>query len=169
MGLTSSHRSSEVKERKPRAGKINGKVITNIEPYSKVEHIIDQIYCDIMNGVSRYHIKRKLMEGNYEGQEKGFSERHTYDYLTAANERIKNDFAMGQEEARNLLLGRLESVYNDAFVLGDKNAAIRALENMAKMYGLDKPQTAIQINTDSSNGVTINFGFPNKEENDETE
>ena len=106
------------------------------------------------------------MEGGYEGQTKGLSDRQAESYISAVKQRIKNDFEEKHEDARNLLMGRFEAVYNDSQLLGDHHAAIRALENIGKIigaYNSEKP--TIQVNTDNK-GITINFGFANKEEED---
>lgn len=167
MALVASHSSSNEKEREPKKGKLaNGKFVKNILPYSKVEHLIDQIYVDALNGESRYHIKRKIMEGGYEGQTKGLSDRQAESYISAVKQRIKNDFADKHEDARNLLMGRFEAVYNDSQILGDHHAAIRALENIGKIIGAyNSENPTIQVNTDNK-GITINFGFANNKEED---
>ena len=58
------------------------------------------------------------------------------------------------------------TVYNDAMKEGDRYSAIGALGTMIKLVGAakDKPQTAIQINSDKEGGVTVNFGFDKKDE-----
>lgn len=162
MPLAKSHSLPKKEERKPKPCVYNSKVIVNIQPYSKAEHLVELVYCDILNGTSKYQIVKKLMEAVYEGMEKGYSRSQADNYYKAAMNRIKADADLKVEEARQVLLGRFETVYNDALLLGDKQSALRALENIAKVYGIDgkTPQTAIQINNNSS-GMTISFGFDN--------
>lgn len=160
MGIAASHGLSKAEDRKVKPSVYNGKVIANGKRYKTVENLVEMVYCDLLNGVSRYQIIKKLREGLYDGQPKPYSDSHSRAYYSAALERIRGDADLKQEEARHVLLGRFETVYNDALLLGDKQSALRALENIGKIYRLyDNANTNVNINTDGANGVTINFGF----------
>lgn len=163
MALAKSHSDPDPKNRKPKAGKIGDKFVINLDRYARTEAIIDECYADYINGESRTHIVKKLKEGLYTAQDgKTMKTPAANDIFNAAFARIKADTTLNREEAMCLLLSRFDAMYNDCNLSGDHNAAIRSLENLAKLYGLDKPQTAIQINADTEKGVTINFGFDNE-------
>lgn len=170
MALAASHGNPDKAKRKPKyVKKMDGTFGYNIEAYSKVEHLIDLVYCDLLNGETTYHVIKKLMEGAYEGLEKGYSLRQSQSYLAAARERIKNDFEQKEEDARSLLMGRFESVYNDSQVLGDHHAAIRALENLGKILGVyNNEKPTIQV-SGNEKGITINFGFASDNNEEKTE
>lgn len=129
------------------------------------DHIVDQCYCDLCNGVARSEIVLKLTQGLYDGQKKPMGERNAYDYLAAAMDRLHYDMEKDLENIRADLYGKLLTVYNDAMKEGDRYSAIGALGTMIKLVGAakDKPQTAIQINSDKEGGVTVNFGFKSDE------
>ena len=64
-----------------------------------------------------------------------------------------------------MLFSRYESLLEDAVTKGDIYNAKGILDSMAKIFlGVDKPQTAIQINSDKENGITVNFGFSKNDE-----
>lgn len=130
------------------------------------DHIVDQVYCDLCNGIARSEILLKLTQGIYDGQTRGIGERTAYDYLAAAMDRLHYDLEDKMEDLRADLYGKLLTVYNDAMKAGDRYSAIGALGTMIKLVGAsnDKPQTNIQINSDKEGGVTVNFGFENKDE-----
>lgn len=163
MPLAASHSSPDAKDRKAKAVLYNGKYVKS-KKYNLVEVIIDAVYCDILNGETRYHIFQKLKEGQYNGQTKGLKERSCASYYAAAKSRMREDMAMKADEAKNLILARFESVYNAALTIGDNSNANRALENLAKIFRLyDDVKTNVNIATDGGGGVTINFGFEDNE------
>jgi len=129
------------------------------------DHIVDQCYCDLCNGVAKSDIILKLTQGLYDGQKRGIGERTAFDYLSAAMDRLHYDFEGQMEDLRADLYGKLLTVYNDAMQDGDRYSAIGALSTMIKLTGAanDKPQTNIQINSDKEGGVTVNFGFKSDE------
>lgn len=163
MPLAKSHSLPKKEERKPKAGKLpDGKIIRNGKAYERVEAIIDECYTAYINGETRTHIIKKLVEGLFESQQgKKYAQRSAEHIFEAAFARIKADMNLKREEAASIILSRLESIYEDGISNYDRQSALRALDLMARIYGIDKPQTAIQINTESSNSVTINFGFEN--------
>ena len=136
----------------------------------KTDHIIDLVYCDILNGKSNSDIIKKLMNGLYDGQEKGVVQRTAYDYMEAARQRIAFDFERNAEKLREDLYGKMLAVYEDAVSHNDRYNALIALDKIMKLtgIGMEKPQNAIQVNAASS-GVTINFGFSSDKEEEETD
>lgn len=168
MGLTKSHSLPDAKDRKPKARKLDGKYFIEDKSYRVVEDLVEKIYCSILNGETRYQIQKKLMEGLFEGQPKPYSIQQARAYYAAALDRIKGDSDIKQEEARNVILGRYEAIFNDAILIGDRQAALRALENMGKIYRInDDVKTNVNINTDKAGNVKIQFGFKDDDEENE--
>ena len=156
-----SHSLPTFKERKAKA---KG---TNFSRWLKADKIIDEIYVDLCNGLTKSDVVQKMAEGLYENQNnKGIGERTALDYLKAALQRMAYNFESQAEEMRADLYNKLISVYADAVQKGDRYNAVQAIQTIMKLTGvaMDKPQTNIQLNA-NSDGVTINFGF-NKEENE---
>lgn len=129
-----------------------------------VDHIVDQVYCDKLNGISTSEIYVKFANCKYDGQKKPIGERTAADYIAAAKSRLMYDYESDLKEQRAEIYGKILAVYNDAVEEGDRMAALSAIDKLMKLGGMDKPQTAIQINGDD--GVTINFGFSSDKEDE---
>ena len=129
----------------------------------KVDHIVDQIYCDMVNGVPNSEIVLKMANAKYDDQSKPIGYRTALDYINAAKDRLQYDFENDMKELRADVYGKLLAIYNDAVEEGDRTNALNAIEKIMKLGGMDKPQTAIQINGDKE-GITVNFGFDNQDE-----
>lgn len=156
-----SHSLPTFKERRAAAN------TKNFSRWLKADKIIDEIYVDLCNGLTKSDVVQKMAEGLYENQNgKGIGERTALDYLKAALQRMAYNFESQAEEMRADLYNKLISVYADAVQKGDRYNAVQAIQTIMKLTGvaMDKPQTNIQLNA-NSDGVTINFGF-NKEENE---
>lgn len=130
------------------------------------DHIVDQVYCDKLNGLSTSEIVVKFANCQYDGQKKAIKERTAQDYIASAVDRLHYDMESKQEDLRADLYGKLLTVYNDAMQANDRYSAIGALQTIMKLTGcmIQQPQTAIQINSDKEGGVTVNFGFEKKDE-----
>ena len=138
-----------------------------VQRWLTADHVVDQCYCDIVNGLAHSEVINKLKEGLYDGQTKGISYRTAKDYLDAAITRLHYDFESQMGDIRADLYAKLLSVYNDAMKNNDRFNANNALANLMKLTGasMDKPQTAIQINGSEDGKVIVNFGF-NKDDNE---
>lgn len=129
------------------------------------DHIVDQVYCDMVNGIPNSEIILKFANCQFDGQKKPIKERTAFDYISAAKDRLMYDYEADMKELRADIYGKLLAVYNDAIEDADRTNALSALEKIMKLGGInDKPQTAIQINSDKEGGVTVNFGFDKKDE-----
>lgn len=136
-----------------------------IKKWLNTDAIIDQVYYDLVNGLTRSEVLKKLQDGLYEGQSRPIHYRTASDYVKAAQLRMHYDFEAEMDEIRADLYSKMIAVYNDAMQKNDRYNAIGALNSIMKLTGAEKkaPDTAIQINSDKEN-VTINFGFNNNEE-----
>lgn len=164
MPIAKSHSDSDPRKRKPKAGVMpDGKIASNTKSYERMEAIINECYTDCVNGEARSNIIRKLELGLYSAQDgKCYAKRTAQGIYAAVKERMINDMSLRREEAQALILSRLESIYQDGVTAGDRSNSIGALNSMAKIFGIDKPnqQQTVQISSDNK-CVTINFGFSN--------
>jgi hypothetical protein len=137
-----------------------------IQKWLNADHVVDQCYCDLVNGLSHSEILLKLQEGVYDGQSKGIQYRTAKDYLDAAITRLHYDFENQLSDIRADLYAKILNVYNESIKNNDRYNAIGALNTLMKLTGasMDKPQTAIQINGSDEGNITINFGFNNEDE-----
>lgn len=134
------------------------------------DHIVDQVYCDKVNGISSSEIILKFANCQYDGQKKPIKERTAIDYISAAKDRLMYDYENDMKELRADIYGKILAVYNDAVEEGDRTNALAALEKIMKLGGIsDKPNAAIQINSDKENGITVNFGFNSDEKISESQ
>lgn len=167
MPFAKSHGLPNKADRKPKRMK-NGNCLTaTAVKYEENDRIVDNVYVDICNGVSRYDCLQKLQVGAY-GKE--IKLRKAQDFYNAAFNRLAINADIEAEKLRQLLYSRYESLLEECVKKGDMYNARGVLDSIAKTFlGTDKPQTAIQINN-NKDGITVNFGFTNNnEENDNVE
>lgn len=166
--LSPSHSNKSKADRKAKRTIIaKGQIPTLTEKYNKAEMLTDLVYVDIANGVSRSDIIQKITTGVYECMERPLAKRTAAFYYTAALDRFAVDTDIEMEKLRNVFYGRYESLFADAVKRGDIFNAKNILDSMARIFGIEKktPQNAIQINSGQDSGVTINFGFKEKNDN----
>ena len=167
--VNSKHLERNPEDRKPRAAiSDQGRMQRRKEKeFQRIEGIINQIYVDICNGMSRTDIYDKVIHGHYEGlrNPKGMSRETAYVYYKYAMDRVGVDREKDENTLRDMLYSRYETLLKDAIEKGDVYNARGVLDSMAKIFlPNDKPSTAIQINSDKEGGVTVNFGFEKKDE-----
>ena len=161
--FSKSHSLPTYQERK---AAIKGKSPLNKHRWLTADHIVDQVYCDMVNGIPNSEIILKFANCQYDGQKKAIKSRTAFDYISAAKDRMMYDYEADMKELRADIYSKILAVYNDAVEEGDRTNALAALEKIMKLGGInDKPQTAIQINSDKEGGVTVNFGFKQEDEN----
>ena len=161
MPIKDSHSLPTFKERKAAAKDAK----CNEIKWLRVDDLISTVYVDICNGIAKSEIMEKLTKGVYPNMKKGLSQSAASTYIRAAYDRLRYDFDLKRDDLVADLYGKLITVYQEAIEVGDRSSAIQAIDKIMKLTGaaVEKPQTAIQINSDTENGITINFGF---QEND---
>lgn len=157
-----SHSLRTVDERKEAAKNSKGKISPK---WYTADKLVSQVYCDLINGLSSSEVLEKFANCAYDGQKKKVGMRTAQDYLRCARERLDYDFEHEANQLRADLYSKMLAVYSDAIEHNDRYNALIALDKIMKLTGcaVDKPQNAIQVNAASS-GVTINFGFNKKDD-----
>lgn len=132
----------------------------NKKEFDRVEKVLDEVTCDVVNGLPKSDIMLKLMNGEYENQNKGVHEDRAREYYNAVMSRMELDNDGQIENARNVFSSMYLNLYKECLEIGNHIGAKAALDSLVKLMGLDKPtnQTNIQVNN-SSQGLTINFGI----------
>lgn len=156
--LVTSHRETDPSKRKP---KEMSKLYKKDKAYNKSDELIEKIYVDYCNGVSKSTILDKLMLGSYGNKPYGKSQAMAYEL--AARKRLQADRAEQAEEMKDLLYARYETLLNDAIMDGDRFTARAILQDMAKIFLPQQPQNQTNIQVNSENGININFGYTNEE------
>ena len=168
MPIAKSHGDPDKANRKPKPsydGK--GGFMANTKVYKQADEIIDQVYCDIANGRTKTEIINMLKNGDYG---KSMQYRNAIDYYNAAVSRFSEEKNEEAEKLKAIYFGRFETLYADAVKKGDIYNANNILQSVCRIFGLEAPKspdTAIQINSDNENGITINFGFNKAEKTNE--
>lgn len=138
--------------------------------FNQVDDVLDEVYCDICNGVARSDIVQKLMKTQYEsqsGQQKNMTYRTANEYYNCALDRMHFNTDIEHARLKDIFYNRYESLLETAIKKDDIYNAKGILDSMAKIFlGMDKQQNNIQINNNKE-GITIKFGFA-KDEDDET-
>ena len=137
--------------------------------FNNADDILDEVYCDICNGVARSDITQKLMKGFYEPQKKGMTYRTANEYYNTALDRMHYNTDVEHARLKDIFYNRYESLLETAIKKGDVFNAKGILDSMAKIFlGMDKQQNNIQINNNKE-GITIKFGFSKDDEDEKTD
>lgn len=135
--------------------------------FNQTDDILDEVYVDICNGVSRSDITQKLINGMYEnqnGQQKKMTYRTANEYYNTALDRMHFNTDIEHQRLKDVFYNRYESLLETAIRKDDIYNAKGILDSMAKIFlGLDKQNNNIQINN-NSDGIVIKFGFDKKDE-----
>lgn len=131
--------------------------------FNNADDILDEVYVDICNGISRSDITQKLMKGFYEPQKRGMSYRQAQEYYNCALDRMHFNTDVEHARLKDIFYNRYESLLESAIKKNDIYNARGVLDSMAKIFlGLDQKQNNIQINN-NSDGIVIKFGFTDDE------
>ena len=132
--------------------------------HNKVRHEMAVRHCvnDILNGATWSVMTKKLQEDEY-GLGHCYSHCQTDRIIQEARQRIKEDTDEMMKSLKEDMIARTLDVYSEARELGDRLSALKALEQLNKMFGFYENKLKVEGNVNSN--VTINFGF-NEEESE---
>lgn len=150
-----SHSEPNVFKRKP-PKKLTKKPKMLAEWY-RVDELVDKVYCELCNGNSRSKVINNLMVGVYGNKELSYTQAERYYYTALA--RIKFDKAEKEEDLRELLYSRYETLFEEAISMGDRFTAKSVLDSMAKIFLTQQPHTQVQVNNQGDGKVEVKFGF----------
>lgn len=127
--------------------------------FNNTDDVLDLVYCDIANGVSRSDITQKLMKGFYEPQKRGMTYRTAQEYYNCALDRMHYNTDIEHAELKDIFYTRYESLLETAIKKGDVFNAKGILDSMSKIFlGGDATKNKIEINSKDGQ-VVIKFGF----------
>lgn len=163
--LASTHSKRSKKDRKAKKTPASKGMPTLTEKYNTADETVTAVYVDIANGMSRSDCLEKIQQGLY-GNKPVKARQSAYIY-NAALDRFAVDCDVEAERLRNVFYGRYESIFQQCIDNNDMYNARATLTDMARIFGVERktPDTAIMINSDKEGGVTVNFGFGDKDEN----
>lgn len=159
MSISSKHSLANKKSR--RIGSGEGMANDVIARYNKTEELLELVYTDVCNGVSRRDCQKKLTEGAYGN--KPISPQQARAYYTAVLDQIAQNTDIEHKRLKDVLWSRYESLLETAVKKDDLYNARGILDSMAKIFGLEQktPTTAIQINGGDEK-IVVNFGLSNE-------
>lgn len=128
------------------------------QPFDK-EALTEIVWCEIVNGISRFQILKKLEKDAYEGFETSkMSRTAKYNLIQSAYNNCESELKEQKEKQRDLFYERILSVYNDAIENRDRQSALKALDMGMKLGNL-YPKEEKDINISGSINATISFGL----------
>lgn len=137
--------------------------------FNNADDVVDDVYVDICNGVSRSDITQKLMKGMYDSQthqQSKMTYRTANEYYNCALDRMHFNTDVEHQRLKDIFYNRYESLLEEAVKKGDIFNAKGVLDSMAKIFlGMDKQQNNILINN-NKDGITIKFGFTKDDDED---
>jgi hypothetical protein len=146
---------------KPKQGKVVSQ--KKQDEYDRVERLIEEIQCDLVNGVLRYTIFRKFKERLYENLgDKNIGDRQIQNYITAAWHKMKEDRIDKIQELRDMLFSQYMSQYNEATATGNVIAAKSCLDSIARIFLPDEKN--INLNANVQGDISVNFNFIEEDE-----
>lgn len=152
MSLVDTHILQEPPKRGTRVSQ------KQLDEYDRVERLIEEIQCDLVNGVLRSDIFRKFKEGLYENLgEKKIGERQIQYYIKAAWEKMKEDRTDKVNELRDILFSQYMSQYREATEMGNVLAAKSCLDSIAKIFLPD--EKTLNLNANVQGDLTIDFNL----------
>lgn len=157
MALVDTHLLQD----KPKQGKVVSQ--KKLDEYDRVERLISEIQCDLVNGVLRSDIFRKFKEGLYENLgEKKIGERQIQNYITAAWHKMKEDRVEKVQELRDMLFSQYMAIYNESTTTGNVLAAKSCLDSIAKIFLPD--EKTVNLNANVQGDISVNFNFIEEDE-----
>lgn len=152
MSLVDTHILQETPKRGTRVSQ------RQLDEYDRVERLIEEIQCDLINGVLRSEIFRKFKERQYENLgEKNIGERQIQYYIKAAWEKMKEDRTEKVQELRDMLFSQYMSQYREATEMGNVLAAKSCLDSIAKIFLPD--EKTLNLNANVQGDITIDFNL----------
>ena len=137
-----------------------GKRVTQrqLDEYDRVQRLIEEIQCDLVNGVLRSEIFNKFRDRQYKNLgKKDIGERQIQNYIKAAWEMIKEDRIEKIHELRDLLFSQYMTQYNEATEMGNVLAAKSCLDSIAKVFLPD--EKTLNLNAKVEGDITIDFNL----------
>ena len=158
--LAASHKNPSKAKRKAKKTPTKNGMPTLTDAYNKADDLVELVYVDIANGVSRSNVIDKLQKGLYHNQP--YKARQAAYYYDAALSRFAVDCDVEDKKLRDMFYGRYEAILEQCIKNGDMYNARATLDSMARIFGIERktPDTQVNIQNNSEN-IKISFGFAN--------
>ena len=139
---------------------------TAAKEFKRVDTIIDQIYCDICNGLTRDDILSKVSQRMYEGQTCTPKKETGASYYKAAIARIRGNMDEIDKNLASTLYTRYEMLFNESLKKGDLRLSRDILNDMSRIFGPEKDKTLTVQANNNEKILRISFGFSDDTNNE---
>lgn len=123
------------------------------------EDIVYRIYIDLVNGLTKYEVQKKIEEDAYPDKTSHYGKTQKWKFITDAYNMAKEECAEKLEQQREMMYNRILSVYNDSINNNDRKTALSALDQLSKLMGLYDNKQKVEVSGNLSQDITINFGM----------
>lgn len=130
----------------------------------KKDDITYRIYLDLVNGLTKYEVYKKLKEDAYPEPTSQYSNTHRYRLVKSAFDMAKEECEEKIEEQRHMMYNRILAVYNDSINSNDRVNALKALDQLSKLIGLYDNKQKVELSGNLTENVNISFGFTEEKE-----
>lgn len=132
------------------------------------EALVDEIMCDLLNGMSRFQVRRKLEEDQYETRKTSdMNYQKKMELIAECFKRFALETKDERDAARDIMYARILSVYEDAITVHDRKSALQALKQLTDLQGLLIPEISRDDIMKTIPTIQISFGCPKKETEEE--
>lgn len=152
--LSLAHYQPKAKDRKTTSR-------TAAKEFKRVDTIIDQIYCDICNGLTKDDIIAKTLKCMYDGQTGTPKKCTAVRYYSAAIARIQGNMDEIDKNLAATLYTRYEMLFNESLKKGDLRLSRDLLNDMSRIFGPERDKTLTVQANNSEQILRISFGFSN--------
>ena len=129
------------------------------------EALVDEIMCDLLNGMSRFQVRRKLEEDQYETRKTSeMNYQKKMELIAECFKRFALETKDERDAARDIMYARILSVYEDAITVHDRKSALQALKQLTDLQGLLIPEISRDDIMKTIPTIQITFGCPKKED-----
>lgn len=128
---------------------------------------INKVWKDLINGKTKYEILRKIQSNAYKIPEydtSALSKSQQYNIINKAYQLCKVELEQQREEMKATMYNRYLAVYEDAVDNSDRANAIKALDSISKLSGINEPDKL-----DITSDVNVTIDFNSNLDNEETE
>lgn len=119
------------------------------------QHILEQVWADLVNGLSNHEIRQKLQNDLYDEPTSHFKKSWHYKIIAEAYKELSMELAENRDKQRVLFYNRLLALYNDSVEHNDRQVALGTLKEFAKFANLYEDVQKLEV----KGNLTIDFGF----------
>lgn len=129
--------------------------------FNRADMLLQEVVCDITNGLTHNDIICKFKAKNYEHQKKPLGERQARNYITMAYLILADNRIEEREQLRDTFYNQYLMLYNDLVKSGESLAAKQVLDSMSKLFLGDVKD--VNLNARIDQDITIDFNFEQDE------